>query len=89
MGEIDSGNDVTASPILFANDATCPFLMAHGENDFPHLIAQAEEMEAALRASGNNIERIQLAGCDHLAAHYATGKLSGEWVNKVLSFISI
>ena len=76
-------------PILFTNDATCPFLMAHGENDFPHLIAQAEEMETALRTSGTNIERVPLAGCNHLAAHYVTGELNGDWVNKVLNFITI
>ena len=89
LGAVNSGNDVAASSILFVNGVACPFLMAHGENDFPHLIVQAEEMETALRASGTNIERVSLAGCDHLEAHYATGELSGDWVNKVLNFISI
>ncbi len=87
LGAVNSGNDVAASSILFVNGAACPFLMAHGENDFPHLIVQAEEMETALRASGTNIERVPLAGCDHLEAHYATGELNGDWVKKVLKFM--
>ena len=45
-------------------------------------------MEVALRASGTVTERITLPGCDHLGAHYATGEVDSDWVNKVLNFVT-
>jgi len=87
LGAKNSGNSAAASPILFINGTTCPFLMAHGESDFPHLMTQAEEMEAALKAFGTMTERVTLTGCDHLGAHYATGEADGDWVKKVLKFM--
>ena len=89
LGAVDSGNDIAASPILFLKDVVCPFLMAHGDNDFPHLIKQAKEMETCLKESGSEVQRISLVGCDHLAAHYATGEPNSDWVNKILKFLTI
>ena len=89
LGPADSGNDIAASPILFVKDVVCPFLIAHGDNDFPHLIKQAKEMETCLKESGSEVQRISLVDCDHLAAHYATGEPKSDWVNKIFKFLTI
>ena len=63
--------------------------MAHGDNDFPHLITQAEEMEAALKATGGSVERVTLPGSDHFGAHYASGETGGELPEKILKFMAV
>ena len=65
-----------ASPLRSCEPAACPpFLITHGSRDFPHLIAQAEEMEAALRAAGGpGATRMVLEGCDHFEASVACGE---------------
>ena len=47
-----------ASPLHRIGARPRPFLLAHGERDFPHLIRQAEAMEAALRGAGGDVTRI-------------------------------
>ena len=75
-----------ASPITGITDRT-PFLIAHGERDFPHLIAQAEEMMAALGAAGIAVERLVLPGLDHFTASYHCGETRGMWLDRAASFI--
>ena len=89
LGEKGSGTATLASPVLQTNSVTPPFLMAHGDNDFPHLISQAEEMEAVLQKFGSSVERIILKDCDHLGAHLATGEANGEWIKKVMKFMAV
>ena len=89
LGEKGSGTATLASPVLQTNSVTPPFLMAHGDNDFPHLISQAEEMEAVLHKFGSSVERIILKDCDHLGAHLATGEANGEWIKKVMKFMAV
>jgi len=89
LGEEGSGQTGPASSIKHINGATCPFLMAHGDNDFPHLITQAEEMEAALKATGGSVERVTLPGSDHFGAHYASGETGGELPKKILKFMAV
>jgi acetyl esterase/lipase len=57
-----------------------PFLIAYGDVDFPHLIRQAQDMEAALRAVGGEISRTVLPDCDHFRASLAGGDADGPWV---------
>lgn len=75
-----------ASPIAQITDRT-PFLIAHGDQDFPHLIAQAKTMTSALQAAGNFVEYFALAGCDHFSASYEAGAASGAWLPRATSFI--
>ena len=89
LGGEGSGAAPLASPVLQINDITPPFLMAHGDNDFPHLISQAEEMEAALHGFRSSVERIILKDCDHFGAHLATGEANGEWTKKVMEFMAV
>jgi arylformamidase len=76
----------SASPIAQITDRT-PFLIAHGDQDFPHLIVQAEAMTQALQAAGNSVERVLLSGCDHFAASYEAGEAKGTWLARAASFM--
>ena len=57
-----AGNETLASPIDNIESRPPPFLLAYGDQDFPHLMKQAERMEAALRAAGGDVERLVLTG---------------------------
>jgi arylformamidase len=76
-----------ASPICDITDRT-PFLIAHGDQDFPHLVAQAEAMTETLRGAGVSAERIVLAGCDHFGASYCAGDPHGTWFARAQSFMA-
>ena len=89
LGEEDGSNAAAASPVLHINGATCPFLMAHGDKDFPHLITQAEEMAEALKKSGASVERVVLPASDHFGAHYLSGRSNGEWTGRILKFMAV
>lgn len=69
-----------ASPLLNIQGVPPPFLIAHGDRDFPHLIPQAAAMEAALREKGGEVQRIVLEGCDHFMASYEGGDPGGRWL---------
>jgi acetyl esterase/lipase len=77
-----------ASPLRNIQGTPPPFLIAHGDRDFPHLMGQAEEMELALRAAGGRVERIVLPGCDHLGASLAAGEPAGPWAPRVIEWIA-
>lgn len=79
LGAPELGNDVLASPLLQLGDSTCPFLISYGENDFPHLIRQAQEMAAALKEKGLSVQSLVLPGCNHFTASYAAGEEGGIW----------
>ena len=80
-------NDGPASPIHNI-DATPPFLLAHGGDDFPHLMVQAEAMEGALADAGGDVERIALEGRNHFSACYAGGETDGPWVGRALAWMA-
>jgi acetyl esterase/lipase len=79
--------EAQASPVLDIIDRT-PFLIAHGERDFPHLIAQAAEMAAALQAKDIAVERLVLPGLDHFTASYHCGETKGAWLDRATAFIT-
>ena len=64
-----------------------PFLITHGERDFPHLIAQADEMARALQSAGVAVQRLTLPGLDHFTASYHCGETRGMWLDRAASFI--
>lgn len=80
-------NEVPASPLLNIEGTPPPFLLAHGSEDFPHLMRQAERMEEALRARGGDATRIVLAGRNHFSASFAAGEPDGPWLKTALGWI--
>lgn len=80
LGE-DASHDLDASP-LFTIKRTPPFLMAWGDHDFPHLMAQGERMALALMAAGGEVDRLVLEDCDHLGASYACGDSVAPWLSR-------
>jgi arylformamidase len=87
LGSEGSGSDRAASPLHRMEGTPPPFLIVHGEKDFPHLMRQAEAMEAALRQAGGRVERHVLAGRDHFSASYAGGEADGPWVARALAWM--
>jgi arylformamidase len=83
----ETGNEAAASPRNFVAPGAPPFLLAHGDRDFPHLIRQAETFEAALRQAGNAVERIILPDCDHLGASYDAGRADGTWLPRAVAWM--
>ena len=75
-----------ASPVL-RPPARCPMFLTWGTNDFPHLIPQAEEMAAALRAAGGIADTLVLDGCDHFQASLAAGDPDGPWIRRAAAFM--
>ena len=82
----DGNNEAAASPIHNIVQ-TPPFFIAHGSEDFPHLITQAETMEEALRKAGADATRIIMEGRNHFSASYAGGEEDGPWVSKALEWM--
>jgi arylformamidase len=76
-----------ASPIAEITDRT-PFLIAHGDHDFPHLIVQAEDMTLALQVAGSSVEHIVLSNCDHFASSYQAGEAGGAWLTRAALFMT-
>jgi acetyl esterase/lipase len=87
LGPASEDIDREASPILQMEKPLPPFFVAYGEKDFPHLIAQANEMIAALRAQGAQVEQMVLSGKTHLEAHVTAGDARGDWARTALRFI--
>lgn len=77
----DGPTELPASPISNIQGTPPPFLIEHGDADFPHLMKQAEKMEIALRAAGAAVERLVLPGT-HFTSNIAAGELGGAWVAK-------
>ena len=80
-------NDAPASPVLNIA-APRPFFIAHGGEDFPHLMTQAEEMERALRAAGGDATRVEMPGRNHFSACYAAGEADGPWVGAAFDWMA-
>jgi acetyl esterase/lipase len=81
------GTEGAASPILNIQGTPPPFLMAHGDRDFPHLMVQAVEMAAALRKAGTDATRVVLASCDHFEASYVSGDPAGPWLPRAVAWM--
>ncbi|MBT2305055.1 alpha/beta hydrolase [Variovorax paradoxus] len=81
LGTLDPARvDAAASPIAQIDPGACPpFLITHGSRDFPHLVVQARQMEAALRAAGVPVQTHVLEGADHFEASVACGERPAGW----------
>jgi dipeptidyl aminopeptidase/acylaminoacyl peptidase len=87
LGPENLGNERKASPIEDIDQPT-PFLIAHGDRDFPHLMVQAEEMEERLASLRVPVRRIVLKDADHFIASYRAGETGGVWVEAALEFMN-
>jgi arylformamidase len=80
--------EAAAAPLDRIEAAACPpFLLTIGERDFPHLVAQASEMAAALRAAGVPVHTEVLEGCDHFEASLACGDPQRTWAAQAASWM--
>ena len=79
LGPEDSGSETEASSLSRIDGAPPPFLIAYGEEDFPHLITQARTMTEALERAGGVVEHLELPKASHLSASLAAGDLNGPW----------
>ncbi len=80
LGPPEAAAEQAASPIRHVRAGLPPFLLTWGENDFPHLKRQAQDMLARLEAEGVPAETLELPGCNHFTASYAAGDVDGLWV---------
>lgn len=87
LGPVEQAKEGPASPIAQIGRKPGPFLIAHGSEDFPHLMTQSVRMEDALRAAGGDVERLVLQGRDHFTASYAGGEPGGPWVPRAIEWI--
>jgi len=81
LGPEGSGTEQAASPILNIADNPPPFLIAAGEKDFPHLVTQSRDMQAALRAKGGEADHLILPGATHFEAHFGIAQDSSLWLD--------
>jgi acetyl esterase/lipase len=87
LGDLNAGNEIAASRIEHVGANPCPFLIAHGSNDFPHLMRRADRMVEKLTSADGDVERIVLEGLNHLTTSYSCGDASGAWAPKAIDWI--
>ena len=88
LGTPDANRDVAVSPIEQIPANPCPFLIAHGSSDFPHLMRQAERMAEKLASAGGDVQTVVLDGCNHFTASYACGEVDGPWASKAINWMA-
>jgi arylformamidase len=88
LGPATNDNELAASPELRLTFPLCPFLIAYGERDFPHLRLQAEQMCDALKRNHCHVEKLILHDCDHFSASIALGELDGAWVRSAVGWMA-
>lgn len=87
LGPEGQGTEEAASPMRYLRGDAPPMLVAHGTDDFPHLMRQAVEFESALREAGAPVERLELPGRNHGSASFAAGEADGPWVNPAVAWM--
>jgi arylformamidase len=87
LGPEGKGTEREASPLFNIQGKPPPFFIAHGDNDFPHLMKQAVVMEEALRKAGGEAERMVLAGRTHFTASLATADASMPWQRRAIDWM--
>jgi arylformamidase len=87
LGPAEAGCERDASPIFNIQGTPPPFLIAHGSEDFPHLVRQASQMEVALRSAGGSVERLVLEGRTHFTASLATADPAMPWLARALKWM--
>ena len=80
LGPEENGGETKAAPATYLRADAPPFLVAYGEEDFPHLRAQSDTFIGDLKALGVDVSKVVLPDCDHLGASYESGDPDGVWV---------
>ncbi|MGE0797942.1 MAG: alpha/beta hydrolase [Lautropia sp.] len=80
LGPEADGNDVHASPLFHLGTLPPPMLLAHGDNDFPHLAIQARKFERVVSVLGGDIERVELPDRTHFSAAWAAVDDGSRWL---------
>ena len=85
----DAQAETLAAPIhRIAGSHVPPFLLSYGGEDFPHLVAQAGEMESRLKAAGIPVQVEILDGVDHFDAGVAAGDPAKPWMDGAVSWMA-
>jgi len=87
LGPEEQGNDVHASPLLHLDRLPPPMLLAHGSDDFPHLVMQARKMERILKVRGADVERIELPDRTHFSAAFRAGEPGSVWLDRAIAWM--
>lgn len=87
LGAPSAAVDAAASPLRQPLGSAPPFFLTWGEKDFPHLKLQAQRMAQALQQAGVPVRTLELAGCDHFDACYATAQMDGAWMRAAQAFM--
>lgn len=81
-------DEVAASPIAHVDGNAPPFLIAHGEKDFAHVLRTGDQMVSLLEANGATVERRVYSGLDHYDMNLAQGDPAHDWVKTARSWLS-
>ena len=76
-----------ASPINFVDDKAVPFFIAHGSDDFPHVVGSSREMVAALERNGTQVLSKVYDGLDHYENNLSQASADNDWVATVRSWM--
>jgi arylformamidase len=87
LGDEASDSDVRASPIFHLDPLPPPMLLAHGSEDFPHLMTQARKMERVVRVKGGDVERIELAGKTHFSGAFEAVDPGSRWLEAAVDWM--
>lgn len=79
LGPTERAAEKQASPFHHVRAGLPAFLLAWGDDDFPHLKRQAQEMAAALEQANVSVETLELPNCNHFTASFAAGEVGGKW----------
>lgn len=88
LGDPALAMESDASPLTHIHAAAPPFLVAHGDKDFPHLQAQGEDFARQLTALGVSADILVLPDSDHLGASYESGRANGAWIGPAVDFMA-
>ncbi len=77
----------SASPRGLVDADTPPFLIAHGEHDFPRILKQAGMMAETLAAHGVAHEILRLDGADHFGASISAVAPGAPWLEAAARWI--
>lgn len=88
LGDPALGGESDASPLTHVHRDAPPFLIAHGDKDFPHLQAQGSDFSSRLTNLGVRADVLILPDSDHLGASYESGRADGAWVGAAVTFMT-
>ena len=80
-------NEVNASPVFQLGDHAPPFFVAHGSQDIPHLIVQAEKFVMVARSKGISVETLEVDGANHATVLLTAVETGQPWFPAVTEWM--